>query len=171
MTGEHSSLIRIILEPQFLVTDYKNKMFAIYTHHNLYMLYKSPDYNKISSVLLSYVNLLHHLFYYYFYLNKIETHMDTIPLRVNGREHKNYSNNIKTFLRKGKHGHIITNVMHKCMAHCRIVVWMLLYRETSKHKLHKYKGFKEYQNYRNILIKFINVFFDRDLNTSVSHSE
>lgn len=56
----------------------------------------------------------------------IETHMDTIPLRVNGREHKDHNNNIKTLTRKGKHGHITTNVMHKCMAHCRIVVWMLL---------------------------------------------
>lgn len=52
--------------------------------------------------------------------------MNTKPLRVNGGEHEDHNNNIKALMRKGKHGHVTTNVMYECMAQCRIVVWMLL---------------------------------------------
>lgn len=65
---------------------------------------------------------------------KKKKYTDTIPLRVNGGEHEDHNNNIKTLMRKGKHGHIITNVMHKRMAYCRIVVWMLLYDDQKKKK-------------------------------------
>lgn len=50
-----------------------------------------------------------------------------LPVWMNGGEHKDCQNNIQALRREGKGGHLLANVMDKCMTHRVIVVWMILY--------------------------------------------
>lgn len=52
-----------------------------------------------------------------------------LPLWMNGGQHKDCHNNIQALRRKGKGGHLVTNVMDKGMTYRVIVVWMVLCEE------------------------------------------
>lgn len=52
-----------------------------------------------------------------------------LPVRMNGREHKDCQNNIQAARREGNGGVLLTNVMNKSMTHRVVVVWMVLNEE------------------------------------------